>query len=207
MARRLWRNDASQRLRSYAAVRRTLAYQVTCTVHVTDNYRETIVADPYRWLEDLKSPEGVSWAARQHQLAQSQLRTPLRDWIYARMDKYGSVFDGAVAAMGQPEDPAATRLVVHSSGTHKVLAVREAQGKAHVLVDGGLLGAGRDIARCTASPDGRLVAYGISDGGSDWVDTGITAVQTATESSEADLTRWHHALLHELRAEHVRSSR
>jgi len=52
---------------------------------VTDNYRETIVADPYRWLEDLKSPEGVSWAARQHQLAQSQLRTPHRDWIYARM--------------------------------------------------------------------------------------------------------------------------
>jgi len=109
--------------------------------------------------------------------------------------------------MGLPDDPAAIRLVVHSSGTHKVLAVRETQGKAHVLVDGGLLGAGRDIARCTASPDGLQVAYDISDGGSDRVDTGVTAVQTAAESSKEDLTRWHHALLHELRAEHVRPSR
>ena len=162
----------------------TPTYPPARTVNVTDNYHGTIVADPYRWLEDLKSPEVLSWAASQHQLAQAQLRTPLRDWVHARMDKYGSVFDGALAAMGQLDHPAAIRLGNDSSGTHGVLTVRDAVGKARVLVDGSLLGAGKDISRFTASPDGRLVAYGISDGGSDWVDTRIINVQTAAESPE-----------------------
>lgn len=108
----------------------TPTYPPARTVNVTDNYHGTIVADPYRWLEDLKSPEVLSWAASQHQLAQAQLRTPLRDWVYARMDKYGSVFDGALAAMGHSDHPAAIRLGNDSSGTHGVLTVRDAVGKS-----------------------------------------------------------------------------
>jgi len=161
-----------------------LAYPETRTVNVTNNYHGTIVADPYRWLEDLKSPEVLACAARQHQLAQSQLRTPLRDWIHARMKKYGSVSDGVEAAMAQSDDPAAIRLGFDPSGTHRVLTVRGADGQAGVLVDGGTLGAGRDIARLTASPDGRVVAYGIPEGGSDWVDTRIVDVETGAESPE-----------------------
>jgi len=162
----------------------TLAYPSARTVNVTDHYHGTIVADPYRWLEDLTSPEVLGWAASQLQLAQAQLKTPLRDWISARMHKYGVVFDGALAAMGESDDPGAIRLGTDSSGTHRVLTVHDANGKARVLVNGATLGAGKDIARFTASPDGRLVAYGISEGGSDRVDTRIISVETGEESPE-----------------------
>ena len=100
------------------------------------------------------------------------------------MDKYGRVFDDAEAAMGESADPAAIRLVNDSSGTHRVLTVHDANGKARVLVNGATLGAGNDVSRFTASPDGRLVAYGISEGGSDRVDTRIISVETGEESPE-----------------------
>jgi hypothetical protein len=43
----------------------TLTYPLTPTVPQTDNYHGTLVADPYRWLEDVDSPETLDWIRRQ----------------------------------------------------------------------------------------------------------------------------------------------
>ncbi len=38
-------------------------YPQTAKVDVTDDYHGTVVADPYRWLEDDNAPEPAAWVA------------------------------------------------------------------------------------------------------------------------------------------------
>ena len=45
---------------------RLMGFQQTKTVNQTDNYHGTIVADPYRWLENLNSDEVEQWVNRQN---------------------------------------------------------------------------------------------------------------------------------------------
>ena len=46
-----------------------LQYPVTKTTDVVDDYHGTKIADPYRWLEDLDSPETAAWVAAQRVMA------------------------------------------------------------------------------------------------------------------------------------------
>jgi prolyl oligopeptidase len=43
----------------------SLTYPVTRRDHIVDTYYGTTVADPYRWLEHLESPETLSWVDSQ----------------------------------------------------------------------------------------------------------------------------------------------
>ena len=53
---------------------------------VVDNYHGTLVADPYRWLEDLQAPETHAWLEAQQQLTSAWLAAmPTRDPIKARL--------------------------------------------------------------------------------------------------------------------------
>jgi prolyl oligopeptidase len=45
-----------------------LTYPTTQTIDQTDNYHGTLVPDPYRWLEDVDSPETLDWIKRQNEL-------------------------------------------------------------------------------------------------------------------------------------------
>ena len=50
-----------------------LIYPNTRTVEQTDNYHGTLVSDPYRWLEDVDSPETLEWIKQQNELTFSVL--------------------------------------------------------------------------------------------------------------------------------------
>ena len=65
----------------------TLQYPATRTVTVVDDYHGTKVADPYRWLEDLESPEVRTWAKAQTTLTESQLNTGVRAWLTKRIEE------------------------------------------------------------------------------------------------------------------------
>ena len=65
-----------------------LTYPVSRTVDQQDNYHGTVVADPYRWLEDANSADTQAWVEAQNKLTQSYLSgIPGRDAIKARLTK------------------------------------------------------------------------------------------------------------------------
>jgi prolyl oligopeptidase len=61
-------------------------YPATRVDAVVEDYHDTPVADPYRWLEDLQAPETCAWIEAQQRLTRSFLGTlPSRDPIKTRL--------------------------------------------------------------------------------------------------------------------------
>jgi len=65
-----------------------LSYPVTKKIEHVDNYHGTIVADPYRWLEEDNSPERAAWVEAQNKVTFSYLeKIPFRGQLAARLEK------------------------------------------------------------------------------------------------------------------------
>src|SRR5215217_8709781 len=63
-----------------------ITYPNTRTVEQTDDYHGTLVRDPYRWLEDVDSPEALEWKRQQNELTFSILeKIPARETIRKRL--------------------------------------------------------------------------------------------------------------------------
>src|SRR5690606_20446077 len=61
-------------------------YPETRSVDVVDDYHGTKIADPYRWLEDLDSPDTQAWVAGQNEVTFGYLnRLPNRNQIRQRL--------------------------------------------------------------------------------------------------------------------------
>jgi prolyl oligopeptidase len=148
-----------------------IAYPQTKTVDQVDEIHGVKIADPYRWLEqDVRnSPEVAAWVAAQSQITRAYLDAlPGRAAIEARLkamwdfDKFG-VPDAA-------------------KGRYFYRIQTGLQNQAVLYVQDGLSEAPRKLIDPNAwskdgatalddtapSPDGKLLAYSVQDGGSDW---------------------------------------
>jgi prolyl oligopeptidase len=133
---------------------------------VTDVIHGVTVVDPYRWLEDGNSPETRQWLEEQTAYAreyldgidgrdrierriQELLEVTTYDSILASGDRY--VFRRRLATEEQP-----------------CICVRDGNdGPARVLVDPGKSGGGQfwAVKPLAISPDGKLLAYEVKEGG------------------------------------------
>ncbi|HUC31895.1 MAG TPA: prolyl oligopeptidase family serine peptidase [Ilumatobacteraceae bacterium] len=135
-----------------------------------DVYHGVTVPDPYRWLEDGDSPDTTAWVAAHHQ------RT--REALDARPSR-GQWHERLSALMALP-----TTLTIRVAGDRLftlerpagadqyVLALRDvhdATAEPTVLVDPAAMAADAAVAVDWFEPshDGRLVAYGLSEGGTE----------------------------------------
>ena len=151
------------------AVAPTPLYPFTARGGVSDNYFGTRVPDPYRWLENVDSPQVRDWVAAQNALSQPRLAAiPQRPWIKARLAQLWSYerYDLPVVRGGR-------YFYLHNDGKQNqgVLEVADALDvPGRVLFDPNTARQDATVAlsEFTPSPQGELVAYALSDAGSDW---------------------------------------
>src|SRR3712207_1708357 len=81
------------------AAAQKLQYPTTKKVEQFDTYHGVRVADPYRWLEDEKSPEVAKWVEEQNKVTFAYLeKIPFRQQVRSRLErlfnypKFGSPF-------------------------------------------------------------------------------------------------------------------
>jgi prolyl oligopeptidase len=145
------------------------SYPVTAKGDVVENYFGAKVADPYRWMEDLDSKPVADWVAAENQVTFDYLaKLPLREhfrkritelWDYPKVSipvREGGRYFYAKNSGLQRQAP----LYVRSSLTAPATLVLD----PNVLSPDGSL----SLAQWAPSHDGRLLAYGLSEGGADW---------------------------------------
>ena len=130
----------------------------------------TEVHDPYRWLEDGESEETTGWVQAQNARTRAVLDAlPARPALHARLLDLLRV--GMVGAPAATADRVFT-LEREGDQDQAVLVVRSAVDPGappRVVVDphGMAVDHAASIDWFSPSPDGRLVAYGVSEGGSE----------------------------------------
>ncbi len=149
--------------------RPALTYPVTRTVDHTDRFGTVVVADPYRWLEDLNAPETAQWVAAENAVTSAYLATlPMREPLKARITELWNY-----PKVSAPRWQGGRWYYSRNSGLQRqsVMVSRSAlDGPEQVVLDPNALSPDGTVALSgfVPSPDGRYVAYGQSEGGSDW---------------------------------------
>jgi prolyl oligopeptidase len=156
----------------------------------TNDYFGTSVPDPYRWLEDLDSPNTRAWISTQNQFTNSYLaQFPLRDTLRNRLTE---LFNYARVTAPQLI-PGGRIFYRRNTGLQNqaVLYMRDsADSKAVTVLDPNSLSADGSIAfeESAPSPDGRYVAYSLAEGGADW--RTVRVRETSSMRDLADTLRW-----------------
>jgi prolyl oligopeptidase len=164
-------------------------YPETQKVSQTDDYHGTTVADPYRWLEDVGSPETKAWVEAQNKVTFGYLETlPQREAIKERLTELWDY-----PKYGTPWREGGRTFWFENSGlqNQSVLYVQDAPGaEQRVLLDPNRLSDDGTVAlnALSVSPDGKLLGYGTSVSGSDWQTFHVRDV--ATGQDLADTLRW-----------------
>lgn len=144
-------------------------YPVTFAVNATETIHGVPVADPYRWLENLDSEATRHWVEAENQLSKPRLAAiPHHDWLKQRLTHLWQYERFSV-----PVKEAGHYFFLHNDGSQNqsVLYVSDAlAAPGRVLFDpnGASADATVALADFTPSPKGDLVAYALSDGGTDW---------------------------------------
>jgi len=158
------------------------SYPQTRQVDQIDNYHGTPVADPYRWLEDLDTPETAAWIQAQNQVTFAYLdQISSREQIKERLTKlwnyerYSAPFKEGDRYFYFKNDGLQNQSVLYT--------LKSLDGPPKVLIDPNKLSEDGTIALggISISEDGRLMAYGLSQAGSDWVEWRIRDIESGVD--------------------------
>ncbi|HZU14726.1 MAG TPA: prolyl oligopeptidase family serine peptidase [Chloroflexota bacterium] len=154
---------------------------------VQDDYFGTVIEDRYRWMEDWESPESRAFIEEQGAYARRYLDSlPDRDALLKRITELGEAgptVHGVTRAGGRAfylrQDP--------SDSIARLVARLDPEGEEIVLVDPNTLSGDAHSAIDWYQPsgDGRYVAYGISEGGSENSALHVITVETGETLPDA----------------------
>jgi prolyl oligopeptidase len=170
---------------SLIAEKAQLKYPLSRKTAQVDDYFGVKVADPYRWLEDIHSPETAAWVLEQKNLTEDYLKAiPFREKFRARLTE---VSDYEKYSNAAKEGEYYTYRKNTGLQEQSVVYIQKGlDGEAKVLLDPN---AHSVILTETAfSRDQKYFCYGISPGGSDWRE--FFVLETATGKKLADHVRW-----------------
>ncbi len=143
-------------------------YPVTKKGDVVDTIFGTPVADPYRWLEDDMSDETAAWVKEQNTVTFGYLeKIPYREQIKERLTKMWNY-----EKFGMPFNEGDYTYFSKNNGLQNqfVFYRQKDGGEPEVFLDPNTFSADgtTSLGEMGFSKDGSLVAYTISEGGSDW---------------------------------------
>ncbi len=156
-----------------------IKYPATKKVPQTDNYFGTVVADPYRWLEDDNSAETKAWVKDQNIVTDNYLsKIPYRGAVKKRLEemwnytKYGSPFKEGDYYYFYKNDGLQNQSVLYRqiglNGTPEVFIDANSMSKDGTVVPG--------VPAFTKSA--KYCAYLLSSSGSDWQEAYVMDVKT-----------------------------
>jgi prolyl oligopeptidase len=166
-----------------------LTYPESKKVDQVDDYFGTRVADPYRWLEDENSPETAAWVAAENKVTFAYLDTiPYRTKLKARLTQLFNY-----PRISAPFHRGETYFFTKNDGlqNQSVYYIQKGlNGTPEVFLDPNKFSADGTSVLSAFSPskDGKYLAYGVSKGGSDWVE--IHVMEVATRKTLADELQW-----------------
>jgi prolyl oligopeptidase len=147
-----------------------LTQPVAPKIIVTDTYFGTTIVDPYRWMEDLKSPQLQAWMKAQAAYTKDYLgKLPGRDALVKRVEQ----LDNAATRIGGLQLCGSRYFYLRTDPgdqTGKLYARDGLKGEERLLADPQVLGGtGKryTISEYDPAPDGRMVAVEIAPGGSE----------------------------------------
>jgi len=148
---------------------RLMPYPDTEKGGTEDTYFGTTVADPYRWLEDDLSDKTKAWVKAENEVTQDYLgQIPFRNAIKSRLEKLWN-FEKYSAPFTEGEY---TYFFKNNGLQNQSVLYRKKgdTGKEEVFLDPNKFSADgtASLAGVSFSKDGSLLAYQISEGGSDW---------------------------------------
>ena len=143
-------------------------YPTTAKTDSTDVYFGTEVKDPFRWLEDDRSPETEAWVKEQNKVTFGYLeQIPFRENLKSRLtklwnyEKLGSPFREGDYTYFYKNDGLQNQYVVYR---------KKEGGEDEIFLDPNTFSEDgtTSLAGLSFTKDGALAAYLISEGGSDW---------------------------------------
>jgi len=167
----------------------SITYPVTRKSDVADDYHGTTVADPYRWLEDVDSPETRAWVEAENRVTFAYLeQIPERERIRRRLTelwdypKYGAPFKKGGRYFFFKNSGLQNQSVLFSQSS--------LTAQAEVLLDPNTLSPDGTVALSILAftEDGRTMVYGTSGSGSDWQEFRVRDI--ATRLDRSDHLKW-----------------
>lgn len=148
-----------------------VTYPEARTVDHVDDYHGVSIADPFRWLEELDSADTKAWIDAQNNLSGPYLEQLAgRDKIAERLETLWNY-----ERFGIPSKDGGNYFFERNDGLQDqdVLYITASlDAEPRVLIDANTFSEDgtASLLSYSVSPDGGLIAYAISESGSDWTD-------------------------------------
>jgi prolyl oligopeptidase len=166
-----------------------LDYPPARTVEQVDDYHGTLVADPYRWLEEITSDEVHTWVEAENQVTFGYLdQIDGRDRLLARFKQLSNY-----PRYSLPSKTAGRYFYTKNDGLQNQWVLYWAEGldkEARVLLDPNTWSADATVslAGWDVSEDGKLLLFAKSSSGSDWSEWHVLDIDTGR--LHEDLIKW-----------------
>lgn len=148
-------------------IQEALSYPETKMVDSVDTYFGVDVNDPYRWLEDDRSTETEEWVKAQNKVTFGYLenipfRAELKDYMLAKSD-----YERISAPFKEGKH---TYFYKNDGLQNQYVLYRKNGAKEEVFLDPNTFSADgtTSLGEVSFSEDGSMLAYSISEAGSDW---------------------------------------
>src|SRR5215470_14679540 len=162
-----------------------IVYPESKKIEQVDNYFGTMVADPYRWLEDENSADTKAWVEAQNRVTFAYLeKISYRDKLKARLTQLSNY-----PRVSAPFRRGDTYFFSKNDGlqNQSVYYIQKGlNGTPEVFLDPNKFSTDgtSTLSAFSLSKDGKYLAYGKSQGGSDWVTLKVMDVASRKDLSD-----------------------